>query len=983
MLKLLAFTIALALSFVSFGQIVPNGNSGSATTNYTSGASNDPIYIWCADGLSNNTASLTANAPSGTGPFTFTWYYHDQNTFSWAAYTTQTGATSTINNLPSDGYQVQIFDASSNLVGCYIAWVWNMNSDVTASNTPQLCDATNLSGTVNVNGSFTYYNPPPAASLVTPATQISVCFDANHTYVSDLGFYLVGPASCGSPTIPLMPHPQLINASNGCCCNSGNNITDLCFTTNLVGNINPCSFTAPLSGTYSGYSSSYGDNVTINWSSLYGCSATEGDWRVQIYDCIGADVGALTNATITFSNLASVCGSPTTVNYNSGAISSSINDNSCSAGTASIFQVPLTGNFTTPININASVSYLWTSDPTVTIPGATTSLTPSLTGLSNDSFDFTLTATITYGTVVCTNFATTNFVSSCCTAVADAGGDLSYCTGFTPTIGAPATAGLTYSWSPSTGLSDASAAQPTVTALNSGSVPSTTTYTLTVTNVVDGGCTDVDDVIVTINPSPALVFTGDQEICAGECTNITVSGADFYEWAPNAAITDSSSASQNFCPSATTSYNVTGYIISSNTVTNGDFSLGAVDFSSSYILSGNTQPEGTYFVTNNANSTHPGFTGFDHTTGSGNFMVVNGSGTPGTSVWCQTITVQPNTDYVFSTWVSALALGSPAQLQFSINGTVVGDVFNAPLLTGQWEEFYTTWNSGSATSATICIVNQNTSLGGNDFGIDDINFASVCNNTETVTVTVNPLPNINAGADLTLCAGEEVTLTASNGSTYNWDNGVVNGQSFIPSVTTTYTVTGTDAEGCTNTDQVTVVLVTPPTSSFFADSLTGYPGLSVEFTNTSTDATDYFWLFGNGFSTTSTDLSGQSMVYDQPGTYGVYLIADNGYCQDSSTLQIVVIPFPDPVLHIPNVFTPNGDASNDLFFIETAYVSELELTIINRWGNFVAEILDVNGNWDGKISGKDADEGVYFYKYRAKGVNGKELTGHGNITLLR
>jgi gliding motility-associated-like protein len=234
-----------------------------------------------------------------------------------------------------------------------------------------------------------------------------------------------------------------------------------------------------------------------------------------------------------------------------------------------------------------------------------------------------------------------------------------------------------------------------------------------------------------------------------------------------------------------------------------------------------------------------------------------------------------------------------------------------------------------------------------------------------------------------LCAGEEVTLTASNGSTYNWDNGVVNGQSFIPSVTTTYTVTGTDAEGCTNTDQVTVVLVTPPTSSFFADSLTGYPGLSVEFTNTSTDATDYFWLFGNGFSTTSTDLSGQSMVYDQPGTYGVYLIADNGYCQDSSTLQIVVIPFPDPVLHIPNVFTPNGDASNDLFFIETAYVSELELTIINRWGNFVAEILDVNGNWDGKISGKDADEGVYFYKYRAKGVNGKELTGHGNITLLR
>ena len=54
-----------SISFCSIAQLTPNGNSGSSTTVYTNGASNNPIYIWCADGLSNNTASLTANAPDG------------------------------------------------------------------------------------------------------------------------------------------------------------------------------------------------------------------------------------------------------------------------------------------------------------------------------------------------------------------------------------------------------------------------------------------------------------------------------------------------------------------------------------------------------------------------------------------------------------------------------------------------------------------------------------------------------------------------------------------------------------------------------------------------------------------------------------------------------------------------------------------------------------------------------------------------------
>ena len=74
------------------------------------------------------------------------------------------------------------------------------------------------------------------------------------------------------------------------------------------------------------------------------------------------------------------------------------------------------------------------------------------------------------------------------------------------------------------------------------------------------------------------------------------------------------------------------------------------------------------------------------------------------------------------------------------------------------------------------------------------------------TITVNDLPAVDAGIDQTVCGGDNVTLNGSGASTYTWDNGVTNNTAFTASTTTTYTVTGTDANGCQNTDQVTVTV---------------------------------------------------------------------------------------------------------------------------------------------------------------------------------
>ncbi|NBV09584.1 MAG: hypothetical protein EBS09_10830 [Flavobacteriia bacterium] len=74
--------------------------------------------------------------------------------------------------------------------------------------------------------------------------------------------------------------------------------------------------------------------------------------------------------------------------------------------------------------------------------------------------------------------------------------------------------------------------------------------------------------------------------------------------------------------------------------------------------------------------------------------------------------------------------------------------------------------------------------------------ANGCSDTAQVTVTVNALPTVSAGNNQTICAGTAVTLNGSGATSYVWNNGVTNAIPFTPVSTQTYTVTGTNANGC-------------------------------------------------------------------------------------------------------------------------------------------------------------------------------------------
>ena len=261
-----------------------------------------------------------------------------------------------------------------------------------------------------------------------------------------------------------------------------------------------------------------------------------------------------------------------------------------------------------------------------------------------------------------------------------------------------------------------------------------------------------------------------------------------------------------------------------------------------------------------------------------------------------------------------------------------------------------------------------------------------CQNTDQVTVTVNPLPTITAGADQQICVGTPVTLSGNGGVSYTWTNGVTNGTPFTPGLgSATYTVTGTDANGCTGTDQVTITVVPVPIAVISSsDPLVGNPVLTVEFDNTSLFASGFSWDFDDGNTDNTTDVNESvENSYGSVGVYDVVLVASNGICSTSDTLQVIVNPFNPPNVKVPNVFTPNNDGDNDYFLFDLENVEKIEATLINRWGNLILEMNELDDQWDGTLNGNQASEGTYFYKYTATGIDGSTVSGQGFFELIR
>ncbi|MBI2723417.1 MAG: gliding motility-associated C-terminal domain-containing protein, partial [Bacteroidetes bacterium] len=178
-------------------------------------------------------------------------------------------------------------------------------------------------------------------------------------------------------------------------------------------------------------------------------------------------------------------------------------------------------------------------------------------------------------------------------------------------------------------------------------------------------------------------------------------------------------------------------------------------------------------------------------------------------------------------------------------------------------------------------------------------------------------------------------------------------------------------------------------ADFGSDVITGYAPLTVNFNNLSstsigaTSSITSVWNFGNGTSSLTTNPN-VNTSYIAPGSYTVMMISTRGGCSDTA-YRMIKVEIPSK-MEVPNVFTPNGDGSNDVFFLKTANLTEITALIYDRWGNKVYEVTSTTGNiaWDGNNSdGKTCAAGTYFYIIKATGKDSKGYEQKGTVSLLR
>jgi len=202
------------------------------------------------------------------------------------------------------------------------------------------------------------------------------------------------------------------------------------------------------------------------------------------------------------------------------------------------------------------------------------------------------------------------------------------------------------------------------------------------------------------------------------------------------------------------------------------------------------------------------------------------------------------------------------------------------------------------------------------------------------------------------------------------------------------TVTLFDALGCDIIYPLNPITVNTNglSAGFIADPVVGSMFSSVSFDDLSTSSgspiVSWVWDFGESTVTANSGIN-QSYNFGLPGDYPVsLLITDSDGCTDVAYLTVTV----DDAFSVPNVFTPNGDGTNDFFTLKYDVFKSYDILILNRWGNVMEERYDSHGTllWDGTNKGGDeCSDGVYFYLLTGEIVNGKTIQKHGNVTLIR
>jgi len=246
-----------------------------------------------------------------------------------------------------------------------------------------------------------------------------------------------------------------------------------------------------------------------------------------------------------------------------------------------------------------------------------------------------------------------------------------------------------------------------------------------------------------------------------------------------------------------------------------------------------------------------------------------------------------------------------------------------------------------------------------------------------------------------LCIDSQTELTAIVNSvelpsTYTWspldqiDDFITESSVLVsPTINTTFILTGTNDFGCEAQINFDVDVVdlqnTVEASITTSDLITGQP-----VTLFVTENDDYTYNWSPAALLDDPTSASPTFTLTEEVTFEVEVMDSNG-CIAIRTVVVIPTDTPcaEPYVFVPNAFTPNGDGLNEQLHVDGNQIIEMHLVIYNRWGERVFEAIDQSQTWDGTYEGKKLDPDVFGYTFSCTCTNGDTFSSQGNISLLK
>jgi gliding motility-associated-like protein len=255
-----------------------------------------------------------------------------------------------------------------------------------------------------------------------------------------------------------------------------------------------------------------------------------------------------------------------------------------------------------------------------------------------------------------------------------------------------------------------------------------------------------------------------------------------------------------------------------------------------------------------------------------------------------------------------------------------------------------------------------------------------CSGTDSIVVSVLIIPLVTASADTAICLGDAITISATGNGTYLWSTGeTTQSITAAPTNDSLYIVSSNNACG-SDSDSIWVLVNLPPSASAGAD-ITIYLGESVPLNGSGGPA--YSWVPTTGLDCPTCENPTASPL--ETTTY--YLtVTDPLGCSITDTVVVTVDI--TKMIFISNIFSPNGDAENDIFYVQGLGIQELNMIIFDRWGEKVFENTgfqadDKDTGWDGTFKGKLMNPAVFVYMVTGTFIDGSEINEKGDLTLVK